>query len=72
MAKVIVSQGKILSVTSEKAVFTALKESEGSDTLLTLARQSGKTIFKMPQSTVNHLAESLFQPQEDLVSLYQQ
>lgn len=75
MAKIIVSGGRILTVINNNAVFTALKELEGSEQILNQQRNLGKPVIKLPQSYVNDLAGRIFEydpnkVENDLVSEY--
>ena len=60
MAKVVVSQGRIIYVEDGNSVFTALKEADGEDNFLSGHRFKGGRVVKVPKSHLGDVAHRRF------------
>lgn len=69
MAKVLISEGRIIHVLNGNTVFTALKEVEGEDPFLSEKRKSGFSIIKVSKSQLSGIAQELYQSDDLEVDL---
>ena len=69
MAKVLISDGRIIHVLTGKTVFTALKEAEGEDPFLSEKRKEGLSIVKVSKSQLSNISQEIHSTEDDEVTV---